>query len=51
MEMGGKLHAVPTLLPGKEAHVPTAKEDGWTPELLWMLWSGEIPLALLAIAP
>jgi hypothetical protein len=51
MEMGSKLHALATIFPGKEANVPTTKEDGWTPELLWMLWSGEIPLALLAVEP
>jgi hypothetical protein len=37
MEMGGKLHALATIFPGKEAHVPTTKEDGWIPEFLWML--------------
>jgi len=51
MGVGGKLHALATILPGKEAHAPTAKEDGWNPELLWILWSREIPLALLAIEP
>jgi len=51
MGVGGKHHALATILPGKEAHAPTAKEDGWTPELLWILWSREIPLALLAIEP
>jgi len=50
MGMSGKLHTLATLFPGKEAHVPTA-EDGWTQEIPWMLWSGEIPLALLAIQP
>jgi hypothetical protein len=49
--MGSKPNALATLFPGKEAHVPTAEEDGWTAEHLWTLWSGEIPLDLLAIEP
>jgi hypothetical protein len=51
MGMDGKLHALITLFPGKEANAPTAKKDGWIPKLFWMLLSGEITLALLAIEP
>jgi hypothetical protein len=43
--MSRELHSLATVLPGKEAHVPTAKEAAWAPEFLWMLWSGEIALA------
>jgi len=34
--MGGQLHS-PAALP----LVPTGKEPGWAPELVWTLWQGE----------
>jgi hypothetical protein len=38
MELSGKLPAPATLTPNKEHVVPTGKEAGYMPELVWMLW-------------
>jgi hypothetical protein len=43
MEVSGQLHTRTALAPRKEPLVPTKQEDGWTPEMVWMLWRREEP--------
>jgi len=35
MVVSGQLHALATLLPGKELPVPIGEEAGWDPEPVW----------------
>jgi len=43
MEVRSQLPATAVLSPGKQPPVPTGKEAGWAPELVWTLTKRKIP--------
>jgi hypothetical protein len=46
MQVSSQLHSQAALPPGKGLPVPIGQEAGWTPELVWILWSREKSRAL-----
>jgi hypothetical protein len=51
MEVCGQLHALTTLLLGKEPLVPTIKESEWAPEAVLLCWKPENLLLLSGVDP
>jgi hypothetical protein len=51
MEVRGQLHALTTLLLGKDPLVPTIKESEWAPEAVLVCWTPENLLLLPGVDP